>query len=504
MRPVPTLAESAWLLLNEALELYQDDYRATNRLRRQLNRFEQPLRIAVAGPGKSGKSTLINAVIGEEVAPVEVDDGTSVFTWYEDGPAPRAVGYSAGGSRQELVVTRSARGMRVDLGGWQPSGADEIVVTWPTRTLRHAILLDAPALDAPAPDGSGRKGSGGAPVPDDGGAPVLDRILRDADAVLYLTCDGRGTDLRALRSAQEGPVARAAPVNVIQVLSRADEIGGGRIDAFLTARQLARRQRRDPRVNSLCVSVVALGGLVASAGRVLTEAEFETLAALAEVPRVDLENALLSTDRFAGTELPAPVPATTRRALLDRLGIFGVRLATTLIRTGCGTRAKLAAELVRRSGLTELRESMARYFIDRRDVLKARSALMALENTLRDSPRPGSGKLVARLERAVATAHDFRELRLLAALQDAQLRLDTDSAAEAYRLVGGNGTSPAARLGVDHDAAVGELWTLGSVALRRWQDQAENPLLSLDRRRAARVVVRSCEGMLAQLSGHRR
>jgi hypothetical protein len=36
-------------------------------------------------------------------------------------------------------------------------------------------------------------------------------------------------------------------------------------------------------------------------------------------------------------------------------------------------------------------------------------------------------------------------------------------------------------------------------ALRRWQEQAENHALGNGQRRAARVVVRSCEGMVAQL-----
>lgn len=479
------LDESAWDLVSEALNVYRDSRGATERLRHYLARFEEPLRIAVAGPWKSGKSTLINAMMGEEVAPVEVQDGRQVFTWYEDGPSPRATAYSADGGARELPVTRSASGMRVDFAGWGSDHVQEVVVQWPTRALRHATFVDTPALTSAAGE--------------DGRTAATQKILRDADAVLYLTRDRRNTDLRFLQSAQEGEVGRAAPVNVILVLSRADEIGGGRIDALLTARQLARRHRRDVEVNPLCMSVVAVGGLVALAGKTVSESDFAALAALSATPRTDLEGFLLSTDRFVGPEFPAPVEATVRRALLDRFGIFGVRLSTTLIRTGCDTRASLAAELVRRSGLTELRESIGRYFIDRQEVLKARSALMALEFLLRKQPRPGSGKLFAQVEHILATAHDFRELRLLAALQDLRIKLDADLGAEAKRLIGGEGTSVAARLGVDHQATAAELWALSSETLGRWQQRAEDPLLGLGERRAARVVVRSCEGILAQL-----
>jgi hypothetical protein len=479
------LDESAWGLLQEALELYRDDGRAIGHLRHHLARLEAPLRIAVAGPWRSGKSTALNSIIGEELAPIEVEDGGQLLTWYEDGPAPRATAYSAASPPEDLPLTRTAIGLGVDLVGWRAGEITDIVVQWPTRALRQATLIDAPAI---------------VPAGEDGTPSNFERVRQDADAVLYLTRDGRDTDLRFLEADQESAVGRAAPVHVILVLSRADEVGGGRIDALVAAKQLARRQRRDPRVNALCVNVVALGGLVALAGRVLSESDYATLATLAGVPRAELDAFLISTDRFVGGELPVRLDAETRRALLDRLGLFGVRLAATLIRTGSDSRAKLSAELIRRSGLTELRESIGRCFIDRRDVLKARSALAALESLLRTERRPGTVELLARVEQVLTGAHDFRELRLLAALEDARFGFDAELAAEARRLVGGDGVGLAARLGVEHDATAARLWELGGEALWRWQDRAEDPLLRLEQRRAAKVVVRSCEGMLAELA----
>lgn len=486
MRPGTRLAESVWDLLHRAANLYRDDPRAGGLLHHQLSRFDQPLRVAVVGPARSGRSTLVNAIVGEQVAPVEADAGGEIFTWYSNAPEPGVVAYAADGSSRELAVTRSAAGIRVDLGGWRSDRIDDVVVRWPTRALRQLTLIDTPAVTA---------------AREDGRASIVDRVLRDADAVLYLTRDVRAGDLEFLHAAQAGGVAGAAPVNVIVVLARADEIGGGRVDALLSARQRARRRYREPELNSLCMGVVALSGLVAAAGRSLTEPDFAALTALAGMPRPELDALLLSADRFVGDRSPAPVDAEVRRALLGRLGLFGVRLATTLVRTGWGTRAKLAAELVRRSGLAELRESVGRYFIDRADVLRARSALVVLDSVLRRYARPGSRELLTWVEYVLATTHDFRELRLLAALRDPELGFDADLAADAERLAGGHGVELAARLGIDPDAGAAELWELSSQALYRWQNQAEDPLLSLRQRRAAGVVVRSCESMLAQLSG---
>lgn len=463
------LHELVWGLLQDALDVYWDDRAVTQRLHQLLGRFEEPVRIVIAGPGKSGKSTLINAIVGEEVAPIDIPDG---YVWYSDGPEPRVIAYSGNGSPRELAVVRSASGMRVDIAGLRPDQVNDIVVEWPTRALRHVTLVDTAAVNGD--------------------------LLRDADALLYLTPDRRDADLAALQAAQGGPATRTPPINVILVLSRADEVGGGRIDALLTARQLARRHYRDPQVGAACMGVVALSALIAFASRMLSEMDFVTLSAMAEAP--DLDRYLLSADRFAGTEFPIALSTSERVGLLDRFGIHGLRLTTTLIRAGNDTRAKLAAELARRSGLTELRESMNQYFVDRRHVLKARSGLVALELILRTEPRHGSDELLARMEQILAAAHDFQELRLLAALRSATVGFDAELAAEAHRLVGGNGTDIGPRLGIDHDAADDELWARIREALYRWQDQSEDQRLSLPQRRAARVVVRSCEGMLAYLS----
>ncbi|MEV4658673.1 GTP-binding protein [Micromonospora sp. NPDC049301] len=476
------LDEAAWGLLHQAIELYQDNPRAVGQLRHQVARLEQPLRIAVAGPWRSGKSTVLNALMGEEVAPVEGADG--VFTWYEDGAQPRATAYPAGQPPQELAVVKSATGMRVDLG-WGAGEVRDIVVRWPTRALRQVTLIDTPAV------------TGGA---EQGRVPVMERVLRDADAVLYLTRDGRDSDLRVLESGRESAVGQAAPVNVIMVLSRADETGGGRIDGLLTARQLARRHYRDPRVSAVCVNVVACSGAVGLAGRVLSESDFAALAVLARVPRADLEAHLLSADRFLRGELPVRLDPEVRAALLDRFGLFGIRLATTLVRTGFDSRVKLSAELIRRSGLTELRESMTRCFIDRRDTLKARSALAAVEALLRAEPVRGADELVGAVEQILAGAHEFRELRLLVALRNSRLGFDAELATEAQRLIGGDGVGLAARLGVEHEATVQRLWEVAADAQWRWRDRAEDPLLPLAQRRGAQVVVRSCEGMLAELA----
>jgi hypothetical protein len=466
-----TVDEAVWAILHEALRLYQDSPRASNWLRHHISRFDSPLRVAVAGRPGTGKSTVVNAVVGDEIAPIEVNGG-QVFTWYQDGPQPRATVYMPHGPAGDPPIGRVDRRLDIDLSQFESGQITRIVVDWPARVLRDTILIDTP------------------PIADE----ISEQIAGEADAMLYLTPQVHVTDVQFLQSIQDHPVARAAPVNAILVLSRADETGGGRIDALPTAKQIARRHRRDARVRGLCQNVVAVSGLIGHAGRTMPEDEFAALAALARAPREETEDLLLSADRL--TRSPHGVPASVRRELADRLGLFGVRLATALIRQGADTSAKLGAELVQRSGLTELRESIGRLFVDRREVLKARSALLGLDVVLRMEPRPGAGRLVTDVERVLAGAHEFHELRLLAGLLSGRTRLPEELDAEAQRLIGGYGTDIEARLGFDRTPTESEVQTAIYDALARWREQSESPLLGSAERDAARVVVRSCEAML--------
>lgn len=467
-----TVDEAVWAILHEALRLYQDSPRATNWLRHHISRFDSPLRIAVAGRPGAGKSTVVNAVVGDEVAPIQVGGG-QVFTWYQDGPQPRATVYMRQGPAGEPPIGRVGQRLDIDLSQFQSDQITRIVVDWPARVLRDATLIDTP------------------PIADE----ISEQIAGEADALLYLTPQVHVMDVRFLQSTQDHPVARAAPVNGILVLSRADEVGGGKIDALSTAKQIARRHRRDARVRGLCQNVVAVSGLVGQAGRTMPEEEYAALAGLAAAPRAEIEDLLLSADRF--TRSPHAVPAAVRRDLADRLGLFGIRLATALIRQGADTCPKLAAELVQRSGLNELRDTMGRLFINRREVLKARSALLGLDVVLRMEPRPGAAKLVTDVERVLAGAHEFHELRLLAGLLSGRTRLPEELGIEAQRLIGGFGTDLDARLGFDREPTEAEVRTAVYDALARWREQSESPLLGSAERDAARVVVRSCEAMLS-------
>ena len=493
MTSASDLSSSARRLLQRTIEAYRSSPETQRWLRGELDRIDAPLQVAIAGKVKAGKSTLLNAMVGEMVAATDAAECTKLVTWYQYANVPRLTLYPKLGAPRQLPASRRNGRLIIDLGATPAADVDRLVVDWPSRQLKATTLIDTPGIGSLTIENSER--SEAFLLPEDEPAA--------ADAVVYLIRHLHATDFEFLEAFSEYDAARASGLNAIAVLSRADEIGGGRLDALMSARRVAARYRSDPRLLGLCQDVVAVAGLLAQAGRSLRLDEFQAFSRLASAPRDHTEAMLLSVGRFLrpGPREDALLSVDSRRALLDRFGLFGVRLATTLVRQGTNSPDLLAAELVRRSGLDELRSSLANRFTERRDLLKARSALLAADFVLRREPSPQSRSLLAEVERILAGSHEFVEMRLLAAIRSSAVTFPDAYRAEAERLLGANGTIPAQRLGLVDDTDLRMLRAVALETLERWRRLSENPVFPRAFADAARTVVRSCEGILHALPG---
>lgn len=469
-------------LLDAALDLYQEHPEVTARLAEHRARLDDPVRIALVGRVKAGKSTLLNALVGARIAPTDAGECTRLVTVYRHGQWPRVAARTADGER-DLPVRRVDGGLLLDLAGIDAEGVDHLRVDWPTAGLAEATLVDTPGIASLSADLSARTRA--FLEPDDG--------LPGADAVLFLTRQLQAEDVDVLRGFQ---ARSGSAATTITVLSRADEMGTGSLDALLQAGEVARRMAADPAVAEVSSTVLPVAGLLGMAGRTLRHGDFVALRSLARTPPGDLQPMLLTADRFCRPEVPGEVAQPLRRSLVARFGLFGVRLSIALVRAGIDSAQVLADELVRRSGLEELHHRMAVEFTARGAQLQERSALAALEWALRSTPVDGDERLWSELERLRLSAReavDPASLRgpdgILAALPD-PLR------AEGERLLGADGASAATRLGL---AGPEELRAAAVAALDRWLAHAQDPLAPRAVRTAVGAVVESLEELLAGL-----
>jgi hypothetical protein len=454
------------------------------------DRLGGPLRVAIAGKIKAGKSTLLNALVGEELAPTDAGECTKIVTWYRKGDQPQVLLRPRSGSPEVAYFSRETGALDIDLAGREPADVDRLEVSWPTSRLDEITLIDTPGIASISTDLSARTLR--VLTPEDDRPPVV-------DAVLYLLRHTHASDVRFLESFHDDDLAHGTPMNAVGVLSRADEIGSCRLDALDVAERVGQRYQSEPRLRRLCPVIVPVAGLLGHAAVSLREPEYRALVGLAAAPRAEVDQLLLTADRFAARPSTVPVTELERQHLLGRVGLFGVRLCVELIRQDAVHSAtELAGELARRSGLDRLRTVLLRQFTERSKILKAHSALTALESILRAGGCHQPDGLRSTAEQITSSAHAFEEVRLLDQLRTNVLDVPERYVDELDRLLGGSGHDPASRLDLPENPTPPEITEAALAALSRWQRLAEHPMSSRNVQVAARGANRTLEGIIAQ------
>ena len=453
-------------------------------------RLDGPLRVAIAGRVKAGKSTLLNALVGERLAPTDAGECTRIVSWYRRGPGYKVEAALRDGTRTPLAFKRVEGTLRIELGSLNDASISALDVSWPASTLERYTLVDTPGLASLRDENSLRTREFLSP----GAGPP------DADAVVYLMRHVHRADVEFLGSFMDHSVSGSSPVNALAVLSRADEIGAGRLDAMDSAARIAARYRADPQLRALASTVVPLAGLLAETGLTLREDEAAALRAVAGGPPDEVDRMLLSADAFCETSASELI-VERRRDLLDRLGMFGIRLAVSEIRAGrATTAAELARLLVQRSGLAELQRLLAEHFQPRARILQARAALgmlRALASDLKQLEPVAGDRLDREAERIEAGATEFAQLRVAHLVLSGAVRVDEEEREEIERVL----LAPTPVSGLGAGGAPGELRSRAVSAIERWRTRGSDPLADPALAETCETMARTYEAAYASISG---
>lgn len=173
-------------LLDTARALYGGD--APAQLDDLERRLAEPLRLAIAGIVKAGKSTLLNAIVGERVAATDAGECTRLVTWYRHATTRSVSVVARDGTSTRLPIHRAAAGhFAFDLN-LPVDDVDRVEVGWPAPALKRVVLIDTPGIASLSPGTTAR--ATGFLAPDEA-APA-------ADAIIYLLRRLHPADMRFL------------------------------------------------------------------------------------------------------------------------------------------------------------------------------------------------------------------------------------------------------------------------------------------------------------------
>jgi hypothetical protein len=418
--------------------------------REVLRRLSAPLQVAVAGRIKSGKSTLVNALIGRRVAPTDVGECTRLVTRFQYGTVDRVEVIFNDGRKQVLPF---------DVGGMIPASLDADIeqVSHLEAYLTNAVLRDLTVIDTP---GLGSLDAASVARTEqllgaakhskpDGESDDLDDTSRNAvagaEAVLYVVTQGvRADDQQALAAFTAATASReAGPVNAIAVLNKADTIApesvtGSDGDVWKAATLLAEKQALTlkPRVADVIPVIGLLAESAESGG--FTSADADALHQLAQLDDMTLETMLVSADIF--TSWDCEVPTGTRVRLLEKLDLYGIRYAVDALREEPDlTAGALRRKLLEASGLGGVRSRLDAVFRARADGIKAAAALASVTALAQASGDPGERQRVhdaIEVLLAKPEAHALRLLEALTLVTSGAVAMPEDLAEEVLRVGG--------------------------------------------------------------------
>ena len=441
--------------------------------------LEEPLRLAVAGRVKAGKSTLVNALVGRRVAPTKAGECTRVVTWYRYGAPDRAEVRLRTGEVRDLPLIA---GMLPEDPGLPVNEIDKIVVYLQSAPLRTKTLIDTPGLATLT--GEYQEQTRRTLLGEDADSQ---HATGQADAVLFVFREAERLDevefLRQFHSAS-GELSATA-VNAVGVLAQADLFGSGlddEDDPFDIAAEQARRLAK-ARISEVG-GVIPVSGLMAEAARTgrVREAEATLLSRLAAVDVMDLR-----LREVLGP--PEGFEARSLDRLYTLLGTYGVHVGRRHADSGAG---QLVRWLDERSGVAELETWVTRRLVRRSLPLKVMRVLATVTRTAQSQ---GSDEALSLIEdfKLHPAMHGLRELRALQLLvgqvPDSALREQLDRVVDSASLPEMLGLEPHADVAAQL-AAARELTAAAQAdaTLSAWPAEVE----------AARVLARTY-----QIAAHR-
>ena len=449
-----------------------------------------PLTITIAGGVSSGKSTLVNALLGQRIAAVDAGECTRVVTEFRYSAHERAEVIGTDGRVDVLPLVRGK--MPAELG--RPvDQISSVVVHLSNALLAHMAVVDTPGLNTVTEVNeettasflgvSGREGE-----------QTASAVSR-ADALVFLLPLLRQADAEVLRGFSKlfggSSLSAASSVAVLSKVDRLTKDG----DPLAAAAPIASRVAAELRgVVSTVLPVIGLLAETAQAA-VFTESDARALAAVAAVDDpLDREDMLLTAEDFLRFDL-LDLDHQQRVRLLSMLDLHGLKVALRAADEGARTASAFLRVFDEASGFADLRAAVVERFAGRSEVFKAHAAMSDLRRAsyLRNDPDNLRALRALRspLEK-IELDPSLNQLRLLEvahAVSSGELQLPPALLADVLGLTG----SPDARSSVG--AIASRSREVASAGAARWSAWGNDARRSPTEARLARIVKEAYELM---------
>ena len=485
-----------------------EDLKNFHRLLRQCrHRLKQPMRIAIVGLIKAGKSTLMNALLQEKIVATGAVEATFNVNWLKYGESPALKVYFKNWRSPETKSFAELKALTL-----RPEEHQEylfsikyIEVTYPNPILKTFNIIDTPGLKSFYEEDA-KNTQDFLKLHGDKLDEITNQEAANADAVLYLFSQGLGKGDRETVEAFQGSLtSNTTPINAIGVLTKVDiyATDPNIKDPLAAGKRVASRLCQKSEVNRLFYTIYPICGLLAQGVQTISDRHWNILTQFLELPDKRFARLTRYVPKFLAQYEAEDVPISQadRTEIYQQLGLYGIIQAYQLLKSGIDNKEQLIAELLKKTGVPELRQLILSHFGHRAFLIKLGKVLQDVSVAYFQQRSKLQGESLDILEAVTskfdalqAREHAFQELDVLRSYYEDKLDFDRQEQQQLLEVTGEFGIICRDRLGLGKQATVEEMLSVAKTRMRYWNQRA-NDYMGSDRNTiaAAQILTRSYE-----------
>lgn len=479
------------------------------------DRLSAPLRVAVAGIMNAGKSTFMNALIGDNVVFTGNLETTYTVCWFKYAKEPFITVCFRDGETLRAEYNELAKWSVREYEKENPRINDVkyLIIHYPSEVLKRLEFIDTPGLNSVY--GTDQQNTLDFLEIKSSEETIQETSM--ADAIIYaFSRSAGGYDEEQLKAFHQGGANQSTPINSVGILTKTDATGIWDITQDRTpveaASSVADSIMNDVNMKRLVYATFPVCAKAVEGYSSLQEEDWDSLKKLAAVSRNELVDLLFDAEIFAVSDddyfMEFGNPAVRSR-LINALGQYGIMEICQQLSMGTDVN-EMKQVLSQRCGITKVRDMLLSHFGNRTFLIKSQFIFNKLRDlsgklcrTQRDNRRlvDVCEELENKIDELMTGIQTLNELRILQYYYNGQLDfVDDDESEDFMQVTGEYGREPEQRLGVESSVSMSELMRIAKEKTEKWHEKASSFMMPNTYVDAASTIARSYEHIYYYLS----
>jgi GTPase SAR1 family protein len=462
------------------------------------NRLDEPLRVAIVGQGKAGKSTLFNAMLGEKVLYTDVLAATHTACWFKYGEKRELFIRYNDDTEEELPFDELEK-----WSSWKGRKEDGeyikrkwLTIKYPSPLLKVIDIIDTAGINAATAE---------TPEETEDVQNTLE-LLKSANVEAFIYAYMKvpqSVDIGILKE------YNSSALNAVGVLTRVDNQLKPDDDPIKLVTDMC--ERHGGELKGEVYNVLPTAARIAEGAVRLDDTALLILKKLAAVENETLRGKLVNESGFLKNGIDrADITTGEREKLINLFGKNGLYLAVRAVRDGLAGEAFIN-HMYAKSGVDKLRERVIRHFGNHAYLLRLEFVLRRIEKHIGAVKRGNrSNNEIIRICDQMKNRLDewqhreellFKELSILRSYYNGGINFTSPELQEQFKEITGEyGSNCEARLGYGNRAVT--VREMKNEVMRRnsgWLEILNDIGTPAGMVRAAEVVVRICNELRIHL-----